>query len=102
MWPTLEICGAMKENSIKQGHCNKVGRDIGKMCIKRWGSGDEGYENTVACRREGGKSKFYGKNHMLADNTLCGLMFILNCGILQALPIQTVSSLALDSALKIK
>lgn len=64
-----------------------------------WGGGNEGYEHTMVYRRE---KQFYGKNHMLGNNALCGLMYILNCGILQALSIQTVSSLAVDAAFKIK
>lgn len=57
---------------------------------------------TLVWRRYGGKSMFYGKNLTLGNNALCGLLFILNCGILQALPIQTISSLALDAVFKIK
>lgn len=59
---------------------------MGKMYIKRWGGGDEGYENIVECRRYGGKSTYYGKDHMLGNKTLHGLLLTLNWGFFEHCP----------------
>lgn len=51
---------------------------MGKMCIKRWGDGDEGYRNIVKRRRYGGKSMYYGKDYILGNKALRGLLLVLS------------------------
>lgn len=53
---------------------------MGKMCIKRWGGVDEGYTNIVECGRYEGKSRYYGKDHILGNKAFHGLLLISNWG----------------------
>lgn len=59
---------------------------MGKMCIKRWGGVDERYKNIVERGRYEGKSRYYGKDHILGNKALHGLLLISNWGFFEHCP----------------